>query len=130
MLYGDHRASLGTIFSHLEPSLVLRWGRLPSLNNFSRLTDTGLQGKKASWALDLRGGISYKIYDATLQGNPFTNDDYFTRQNVNNLALIGSFRASYMRRKMSISMIHHFRSADLGSSNRFSYGSLIIAFAI
>lgn len=130
MLYGDHRASIGTIFSHLEPSLALRWGRFSSLNNFSRLTDAGLPDKKASWALDLRGGISYKIYDSTLQGNPFTNDGYFTRQSVNNLSLIASFKLSYITRNLSISMTNNFRSADLESSDRFNYGSLVIAFAI
>jgi hypothetical protein len=131
MLYSDHKASLGSVFSFLEPSVALRLGRYTSLNNFSRLTDGRLSsGKKASWFFDLRGGVTYKIYDATLQGNPFTNDDFFSSQNVNNLALIGSFKCSYVTKNLSISMQNHFRSADLSSSKRFNYGSLVIAFLI
>ena len=113
MLYNSYKASLGNIFSYVEPSIAFRWGRFTSIKNFSRLTDKKLENRKAQWFLDGQVGLLYAIYDASLQGNAFKDDNFFNHQSINGISIIASFKCTYAAERFSISMTNNFRSSAL-----------------
>lgn len=127
-LYGTVDASLGNIFIYAQPMLNARLGKFAAIQNTIAQSNQLLAPKnQVEYFMDLGVGVKTSAYNATIQGNMFSNNNLFSQDEINNFIFTSYVGVNVLYQATSLKLKYNISTGTLNSSDVNRYGALSIA---
>jgi hypothetical protein len=117
------KGSLGTVNTSMDHRMGFAFGKNPVLFPHSRLTSNS---EEKSFFIQLEGGANFVFYDATLQGNIFEDNDFFTAQEFNNIKAVVSGSLNFLVKTWTFVFSGTYESEVIDGENSHRFGTIQI----
>jgi hypothetical protein len=122
-IYYKGNASLGNVFTYMEHRLGIAFGKDATLFSFSRLAK---EHKENAFFVQFDGGIHYTVYDATLQGNLFGNNEFLNRQQFDKSTAVISGSIHYLLKNWSFSFSGNYKTEVVDGAEAHRFGRITV----
>ena len=114
--------SIGNIFLYTEPAILLRLGTFNNIGSSMALSNGVLSntgGKE--FFVDFSARVKLSAFNATIQGNIFEDDSFFTQDEINNLIFNAFVGANYSKEKWMFKAKYFYTAGEINSNDNHVY---------
>lgn len=126
-LHTSSSTSLGLINTFLQPGVNVRIGKFQPMDR-SLSTGTALMNEhgKTEFFFEAGPALRMTLYDATIQGSLFGNEDFVNAGDINHFRLLAAMSLNFLAGRWSARLIYHYTAGELAGGTSHRFGTVLL----